>query len=164
MQKWNFHFHVGMRTFKTALSVYIAMALVDAYGVTPSKLIFAMLGAMAAVQPTHEASWKSCLTQIVGVLFGALVGIVLLLLPIPRLWMAGIGIILVITLYNGLHIRFSPEIPCLIVVILCTTEGIEPFSYAAGRIWDTAIGLLVGIVINMTVFPYNGRGLRKKEQ
>lgn len=157
MRKWNFHFHVGMRTFKTALSVYIAMALVDAYGVTPSKLIFAMLGAMAAVQPTRKESRESCLTQIVGVLFGAAVGIVLLLLPIPRLWMAGIGIILVITLYNGLHIRFSPEIPCLIVVILCTTEGIHPLSYATGRVWDTAIGLVVGIVVNWMVFPYDGR-------
>lgn len=155
MQKWNFHFHVGMRTFKTALAVYLSMALVDAYGVSPSKLIFAMLGAMAAVQPTHEASWKSCLTQIIGVLFGAVVGIILLALPIPRLWMVGMGIILVITLYNGLHIHFSPEIPCLIVVILCTTEGIQPISYAAGRIWDTAIGLLVGLGVNWMVFPYD---------
>ena len=44
-----------------------------------------MLGAMAAVQPTFKESVESCLTQIVGVLFGALASIVLLVaVYIPR--------------------------------------------------------------------------------
>ena len=34
--------------------------------------------------------------------------------------------------------------------------------YAAGRIWDTAIGLSVGMVINTLVFPYdNSRQIRQ---
>ena len=48
------------------------MVIVDAYGATASKLIFAMLGAMAAVQPTFKASLEACIAQIVGVVFGAL--------------------------------------------------------------------------------------------
>ena len=44
--------HIGLRTIKTAAAAIIAMMIVDAYGATTSKLIFAMLGAMAAVQPT----------------------------------------------------------------------------------------------------------------
>lgn len=154
--------HIGLRTIKTAAAVIIAMLIVDAYGATPSKLIFAMLGAMAAVQPTFKESLESCLTQIVGVLFGALIGVLLLYLPIPHLAVAGIGIVLVITLYNTLRIRFSPSLPCLIVVILCTTPDIQPMSYAVGRIWDSAIGLSVGMLINMLVFPYdNSRRIRK---
>ena len=41
-------FRIGLRTMKTAAAVVIAMIVVDAYGATTSKLIFAMLGAMAA--------------------------------------------------------------------------------------------------------------------
>ena len=154
-------FHIGLRTLKTAAAVIIAMLVVDLYGATSSKLIFAMLGAMAAVQPTFKESIQSCLTQIVGVLFGALVSILLLVLPLPRLVITGIGIVLVITLYNTLHIQFSPSLPCFIVVMLCTTPDIQPMTYAIGRIWDSAIGLAVGMLINTLVFPYdNSRRIR----
>ncbi|MBE6939467.1 MAG: hypothetical protein E7457_01385 [Ruminococcaceae bacterium] len=157
MKHKKFALHIGLRTLKTAVAVVIAMMIVNSYGTTSSKLIFAMLGAMAAVQPTFKDSLTSCLTQIVGVLFGGLVGILLLAMPIPSLTAAGIGIILVITLYNVLHIRYSPSLPSFIVVLLCTTPGVEPVSYALGRIWDTAIGLGVGMLINTLIFPYDNR-------
>ena len=152
--KWT-NIRIGLRTVKTAVAVLISMALVNSYGASTSKLIFAMLGAMAAVQPTFSESLESCLTQIVGVLFGAIAGIILMLLPINSFAAAGIGIVLVITLYNSLRIRFSPSLACLIVVTLCTTPDIQPITYAADRIWDTAIGLAVGMAINTLIFPYD---------
>lgn len=153
--------HIGLRTLKTALAVIIAMFIVDSYGATTSKLIFAMLGAMAAVQPSFRESVESCLTQIVGVLFGAVMGLALLALPVSSLVATGIGIVLVITLYNALHIRFSPNLPCFIVVMICTTPDIQPMTYAVGRIWDSAIGLGVGMLINTLIFPYdNSRRIR----
>jgi uncharacterized membrane protein YgaE (UPF0421/DUF939 family) len=155
MQKKTTRFRIGLRTLKTAVAVVISMIIVDFYGATSSKLIFAMLGAMAAVQPTFKESLESCLTQIIGVFFGGIIGAVLLTLPIPSLVVAGIGIIIVITLYNAFRIRFSPAIPCFIVVLICTTPDIYPISYALGRTWDTLIGLGVGMLINTLVFPYD---------
>lgn len=151
----------GLRTLKTAAAIIAAMVVVDSYGATTSKLIFAMLGAMTAVQPTFQDSLEASLAQIVGVLFGAVAGIGLLALPLPPLVLTGIGIILVITLYNALRIRFSPSLPCFIVVMLCVTPDIVPMEYAIGRIWDTAIGLFIGLLINTLVFPYdNSRQIR----
>lgn len=147
--------HIGLRTAKTALAVIIAMYLVDHLGTTPSKLIFAMLGAMAAVQPTFLESLESCLTQIVGVIFGALSGVILMALNLPHLVATGIGIIMVITLYNSLRIRFSPSLACIIVVTICITPDSRPILDALGRIWDTAIGLGVGMIINTLIFPYD---------
>lgn len=147
--------HIGLRTLKTAVAVIIAMFLVDHLGTTPSKLIFAMLGAMAAVQPTFGDSLESCLTQIAGVIFGALTGVVLLMLNLPHLIATGIGIVMVITLYNAFRIRFSPSLACIIVVTVCITPDIQPISYALGRIWDTTIGLAVGMAINTLIFPYD---------
>ena len=152
---------VGLRTLKTALAIVISMFLVESYGASSSKLIFAMLGAMAAMQPTFKDSVESCLTQIMGVFFGGLAGILLLSLPIPSFVAAGIGVILVITLYNACNIRFSPSLPCFIVVLLCTTPNVAPIPYALGRIWNTAIGLGVGMFVNTLVFPYdNSRAIR----
>lgn len=148
-------FHIGLRTLKTATAVVIAMLLVTSYGTTTSRLIFAMLGAMAVMEPTLKDSIGSCLTQIFGVFFGAIAGVLLMLLPINSLVATGVGIVLVITIYNLLHIRFSPTLPCLMVVIICTTPDIQPLTYALGRLWDTAIGLGVGLIINSLIFPYN---------
>ena len=88
-------------------------------------------------------------------------GVVLSALPVPPLVATAIGMILVITLYNVLHIRYSPSLPCFIVVMMCTTPDIHPLGYALQRIWDTAIGLSVGMLINTLVFPYdNSRQIR----
>ena len=154
--------YIGPRTLKTAVAVILSMLIVDYYGASSSKLIFAMLGAMAAVMPTFKESLESCLTQIVGVVFGALAGVFLIAMPIPSLVAAGIGIILVITLYNTLRIHFSPSLPCFIVVLICTTPDIQPIAYSLERIWDTAIGLFVGLLINTLILPYdNSRLIRK---
>lgn len=149
------HFRIGLRTMKTAAAVIISMMIVYFYGTTDSRLIFAMLGAMAAVQTSFKESLESCLTQIVGVLMGAFIGVVLMMLPLHPLATSGIGIVVVITIYNQFRIRYSPSLACLIVVILCTSPDAEPFAYASGRIWDTAIGLVIGMVINTAVFPYD---------
>ena len=165
MRKRPFHFHIGLRTVKTVAAVIISMLVVDFYGATSSKLIFAMLGAMAAVQQTFRESLESCVSQVIGVLFGAVMAIGLQALPVHPLIGSGIGMILVITLYNGIGIRFSPVLACLIVVTLCYDTSAHPILYAFGRIWDTAIGLGVGMLINTMVFPYdNSKRIRELVQ
>lgn len=146
---------VGLRTIKTAAAIIIALAIVSRYGASSAKLIFAMLGAMSAVQPTFRASLDACLTQIVGVSFGAVMGLLLRELPISYLTAIGIGVIIIITVYNSLHVTLSPSLPSFILVMVCTTADLSPLSYALGRIWDTAIGLGVGILVDVLVFPYD---------
>ena len=157
--------HIGRRTIKTVIAVVIAMLVVDAFGATTSKLLFAMMGAMEAVRPTFKESLEASLTQIEGVMVGALAGVLLRLLPFPAVLSAGIGILIVIVFYNSLRIPFSPSLPCFIVVMVCTTPDISPMSYALGRIWDSAIGLGVGMIINTLVFPYdNSKKIRAAMQ
>lgn len=140
----------------------IAMLIVNFYGASTSKLVFAMLGAMVTMEPAFKDSLKACWVQIVGVFFGGLLGVIVLFFPMSPLAAAVIGIVILITTYNILHIRFSPSLSCLILVIVCTTPDIDPLFYALERIWDTAIGLGVGILINLLVFPYdNSRQIRK---
>lgn len=148
-------FHVGLRTVKTSIAIVAAMILVEPYGATSARLIFAMLGAMAVVQPTFKESLEACLTQIVGVIFGALAGVVLVALPTGPLTSVLLGVIFVIAVYNMLPDAFSPSLPCFILVMVCTDAEMAPIAYALGRIWDTAIGLGVGMIINMVVFPYD---------
>ena len=148
---------IGLRTVKTAVAIVIAMILVEPYGATSSRLIFAMLGAMAAVQPTFRESLETCVSQTVGVIAGIAMGVLLLALPMGPLASVLVGVIAIIVLYNMFYPSASPSLPCFILVMTCTDAEMAPISYALGRIWDTAIGLGVGILINMLVFPYDNR-------
>ena len=153
---------VGPRTVKTAIAVILSMLVAELLGATESEMIFAMLGAMAAVEPTFTDSVESSLTQIIGVIFGAGISLLLQLISIPALVACGIGIVIVITAYNALRLRFSPGLPCLIVVMLCIGAEERPVMYALERICNTAIGLFIGMAINMLVMPYdNSRQIRR---
>lgn len=155
-------FHIGLRTVKTALAVAIAMLVASLWGATDASIILAMLGAMAAVQPSFTESLKSCLAQFVGVFFGAAASLLLIQLPVAPLICSVIGIVLTITLYNGLHIAHSPVLSCMIVVSLCYDSNAQPLVYALGRIWDSAIGLSIGMLVNTLIFPYdNSRQIRQ---
>ncbi len=155
MRFFKSRFHLGLRTVKTAVAAVIALVLVGIYGANEANVFFAIMGAMVAMEPTFRESFEACLTQIIGVLFGAAMGLALFAMKIPPLVAMGIGIVLVIVLYNGLRIRFSPTLACFMVVTLCIDPGLKPVVYAAERLWDTAIGLAVGMTINMLVFPYD---------
>lgn len=146
---------IGLRTVKTAIAIIVAMLVVELYGATSDKLIFAMLGAMSAVQPTFRESMESCFSQIIGVSMGALFSLALDALPIGPMTSIGIGVIGIIAAYNALRLKISPSLPCFILVMICLSDTMEPISYALGRIWDTAIGLGVGMLINMLILPYN---------
>ena len=154
-------FRIGMRTIKTVLAVIIAMLLVETNISSYSHLSLAMLGAVAAVQPSFKESIDSSRAQIVGTITGGIVGSLLLLTPLPTIVITGIAVVVVITVYNLFHINYAPSLPILVVVILCTTPDEQPFVYAAARLWDTVIGIAVGLVINTLVFPYdNSRQIR----
>ena len=157
--------HIGRRTIKTVAAVVIAMLVAQYFGTTSSRLIFAMMGAMEAVRPTFKESVEAVLSQFVGIFVGALAAVLLHTLPIPYVVAAGIGILIVIVFYNVLKLSYSPSLACFIVVMVCTTSDVHPMLYALGRIWDSAIGLFVGMLINVLVFPYdNSKKFRQAVQ
>ena len=148
-------FPLGLRTLKTGLAILVALLIVEAYGASTSKVIFALIGAACAMDVTLKASLKSCFAQVCGVCFGAVFGILMLYVPIDSYLSVAIGFILVTTLYNLLHLTISPVLPCIIIATILTNPEIVPLSYAAARLWDTLIGLAVGLFINVLFFPYD---------
>ena len=47
-------------------------------------------------------------------------------------------------------------------VNICLNPEVEAFAYSTGRIWDTAIGLTIGLLVNTLIFPYdNSRTIRQ---
>lgn len=153
---------VGMRTIKTALAVILALSVVEQYGASPSKVVFATIGAISAVAPTFTASLLAYLTQICGVTIGVLLALLMMILNVPDMVAVGIGIILILASYQYFHLKLVPVLPCLVLVNICLNPEVEAFAYSTGRIWDTAIGLAIGLLVNTLIFPYdNSRTIRQ---
>ena len=160
MKRWKIP--VGMRTVKTALSVILALLVVEQYGASPSKVVFATIGAISAVAPTFTASLQACLTQICGVVVGVVLSLLLMIGNVPDMLAVGIGIVTIFSGYQLLRLKLVPVLPCLVLVNVCLNPEVEAISYSLGRIWDTAIGLTIGLLVNMLIFPYdNSRKIRQ---
>lgn len=149
--------HIGRRTLKSAIAVILALIVVSRFGTSAatSKMVFAMLGAMAAMENTFKQSLESCMAQFIGMILGAIVAAGLSFVPIHSLLTVGLGVVVIIVLYNLLGIHYSPNLPCLVVLMSCMNEDVYPFEYALDRLWDTAIGLAIGMLINVLVLPYD---------
>mgnify|MGYP002508227803 CR=1 FL=1 len=148
-------FPVGLRTLKTAVAVAASILLVERYGTSADELLFGVMGVFSAMEPTFKASVRGCIAQFSGVIVGVLLSLAIRAVEIPGVVAAGVGIILVMALYQIFHWKTSPVLPCLILVTICTDPELGAVAYGAARIWNTALGLAVGMAINMLVFPYD---------
>ena len=90
-----FHSPVGLRTLKTAAAVSAAILLVEQYGTSADELLFGVMGAFSAMEPTVKASMRSSMAQISAVVLGVLLALLMRVLELPGVLAAGIGIVIV---------------------------------------------------------------------
>lgn len=149
------HSPIGLRTLKTAVAVSVAIVLVEQYGTSAEELLFGVMGAFSAMEPTFKGSVRGCFAQISGIVVAVLLSLLVTMLGLPGDIEAGIGVILVMATYQLLHFKISPVLPCLVLVTICTNPSLNAVGYGLARIWNTALGLGAGMLINMLVFPYD---------
>jgi len=156
------HIPVGMRTVKTAIAVSLALVVIEHLGTSSAKIIFAVIGAIAAMDNSLKASLRNCVAQIGGVIIGMVLAIIIRQFPIPGVAAVGIGIVVTMAIFQLLHWNQSPVLACIILVTICTDPSIVAHSYCIDRIWDTAIGLVIGLAVNMLIVPYdNSKKMRR---
>lgn len=148
--------HIGLRTFKTALAVTLALTV--AYLVKSSMPIFSAIGAISAMSRTLGDSFTACRNQLVGTVCGCVIGCLFLVtfhsMATPII---GIGILIVIFIGTKLKIYFSIPLSCIVFVSICLYDAGSPIAYSLSRFFDTSIGLIIALLINILVKPYNNR-------
>ncbi len=156
------HIPVGMRTVKTAIAVSLSLIVIEHLGSSSAKIIFAVIGAMAAMDNSLKASLRNCAAQIGGVIIGMVLAIIMRQFPIPGVVAVAIGIVVTMAVFQLLHWNQSPVLACIILVTICTDSSIVAHTYCLQRIWDTAIGLGIGLAVNMLILPYdNSKKMRR---
>ena len=151
------HLHIGLRIFKTALAVTIALAVARVFhSYSP---IFAGLGAVISMARTFRESLQAAKTQFVGVILGGIVGALLLLIDAaPSPLLTGAGVLAVLCLCSFVKAYYAISLAAVIVLSVCVSTSGNPIPALGYRLIDTSIGLAAGLAVNMFLKPYNNRG------
>ncbi|ENZ00402.1 FUSC family protein [Clostridium thermobutyricum] len=156
--KLNFH-KIGLRNIKTALSVVICMVIFSAIG--DENPFYACIAAVICMKDTVSSSFTMGKNRLIGTIIGALFGtlFIYILIHITFLthyipFISGIGIVIVIYTCNLFNKPGSVTIACIVfLVIMVNYSGPQSYAYALNRSMDTAIGIIVAILVNKYFNP-----------
>lgn len=145
---------IGLRNIKTALSVLICMIIL------PEDAFYAAIASVICMQSTVENSVKSGINRIIGTLIGGTLGVFFLLsiryFDIFKFafLVAAIGVICVIYICNFIKKPGSCSISCIVLIrILTAPESSDAIAYATSRTFETALGIIIAILVNKYFNP-----------
>lgn len=155
------HLPIGLRTFKTALAVTLALFLVRLYSSNSDAAFYASFGALVAMDTTLDRSLRQGLTQLIGVLVGTIFGYVVVhfIHTAVPFWIVGCGVLLLIILCNTLRVPYAISLSCIMFLSACFyyPKGSDLLQYSALRLANTATGLAIALAVNISVRPYNNK-------
>lgn len=155
------HLPFGLRTVKTALAVTLALIVVQLYTDSRDAMFYAALGALVAMDTTLNRSLRQSLTQLLSVLFGTVVGYIVLYIfhaSIPA-WVVGLGILILILLCNTLKFSYTITLSGIVFLSACmyNSHSKDLLSDATLRLVNTTVGLLIALIVNVSIRPYNNK-------
>lgn len=142
---------VGMRTIKTVIAALLT-ALFMRY-VMHQTPFFACIGAVVAMERTFTSSIQAAIIRNVGTLTGGLVGIAVASFTESAL-LFSLGLIPLIVINNTVGRKESIVPGAIVYFAVCYLNTMDQaWIYGLTRILGTFIGTLIGIAVNMLIFP-----------
>lgn len=149
---------IGMRNVKTALSVIICILFLKLLG--RHYPFYACIASVICLQDTVKNSLKMGEQRMLGTIIGGAVGIALASLeeafhlttftPI----LTAIAIVLVIYICTVIKKSGSVSISCIVLLAIMTNlRDTTPILYGLNRMFDTAVGIVVAILVNRYIAP-----------
>ena len=157
------HIHIGMRTVKTIIVVFLSLCLAELrQGV--SNPLYISIAAILCIQPTMQSSKKAGYDRLIGTIVGGFWGIIVYLLN--HYTLLGVHIIvkyiivsicLIPIIYTNIIIKRASVISTSAVVYLIITVSsvgvMTNFWFVYNRLLDTFFGFIIAITINMIKLP-----------
>lgn len=154
-----FRFHIGMRNFKTALAATLCALLYSPFSRNPT---FACIGAIFGMGSDMKNSKLTGGNRLFGTMIGGGMGIILFYFYIQFFPDGGIHPLLYILLFIGiiylvlvcqLFVLPGAIQPAGVVlcIILFNTPVETYVQYSLNRIFDTAVGVIIALFINMLI-------------
>lgn len=157
----HFRFHVGMRNIKTAIAATLCALLYAFFDRNPT---FACIGAIFGMGSDFKDSKRSGGNRLFGTIIGGLIGMFLFYIyiqyyPEPTsnfrimlFELLFVGIILLVLVCQLFVIPGAIQPAGVVLCIILFNTPVDAYiSYPLNRIFDTAIGVIIGIVVNMLI-------------
>ena len=154
-----FHVHVGMRTFKTALATAFCALI---YYFTDRNPAFACIGVIFGMGANMEDARKNGGNRLFGTIIGGVLGIILFrlylvfvpdgqytLMIVPFVF---VGTVLLVLLCQMFWVGGVQPGGVVLCILLFNTPVATYIDYAMNRILDTAIGVIIALIVSY-VFP-----------
>ena len=159
---------LGLRTIKTgvalALAIFVAQVLEIEYP------FFVGMTAIISMDKTMTNSLKMGRNRVVGTFLGACIGVLLSYVDRGNPLLCGVGIMMLILICNKLRLQVSITIGGIVMIAIMVHTDKTPLFYGFHRTFDTLIGALVSLFVNVVLFPYandkrlNNINIQLKEQ
>jgi uncharacterized membrane protein YccC len=139
---------------KTALAVGLAWLIAPHMpGVTNDYPYYAPFGALISMYPTLMSSVRSGLQTLLGLAVGIGLAALVLLTVGPSLWsiiaVVGIGVLVSGTGWFGIGREYIPMAALFVLII----GGADAEDYSLGYVTQTAVGVVVGLAVNLIIPP-----------
>lgn len=139
---------------KTAIAVGIAWAVAPLMpGVTDEYPYYAPFGALISMYPTLMSSARSSLQTLLGLAAGVGLAILIVLTVGPSLWSValavGLGTLISGTGWFGMGREYIPMAALFVLII----GGQHADEYSLGYVTQTAVGVAIGLGINLVIPP-----------
>jgi len=157
MKDSKFHFHIGMRNFKTALAATLCALLYFPFDRNPT---FACIGAVFGTGSDMDNSKLNGGNRLFGTIIGGVLGMLLFRIYIIfypdgethllMLLFIFVGVVLVIL--ASLFFKWPGAIQpggVVLCIILFNTPVDTYISYSLNRMLDTGIGVAIALLINL---------------
>ena len=143
---------LGLRTIKTgvalALAIFVAQILEIEYP------FFVGMTAIISMDKTMTNSLKMGRNRVVGTFLGACIGVLLSYVDRGNALLCGVGIMMLILICNRLRLQGSITIGGIVMIAIMVHTDKTPLFYGFHRTFDTLIGALVSLFVNVVLFPY----------
>jgi|GEM_PF-1233560 len=149
----NKNMKIGMRTIKTGLAVSLSVFLAESFGL--NSPLFVGIGAISTMQSSVSESFSMGKNRILGTIIGAFVAVIMSYVLPSNIFILGIGIVLVIHMLNLLGWKKSINLSVIVFVAVFLNHDEAMIPYAIHRVFDTFVGIMVGVLINYFIAAPN---------
>lgn len=143
---------MGMRTLKTAISVFICILVTKLLGI--QYPFYSCIAAVISMQGSVSSSFHTGKNRMLGTFVGAITGLAFALIAPANIFLIALGITIVISICSHLKWNKSVSISCIVFLAIMTNlDGKSPFVYSSGRLIETFIGIVISVVVNYAICP-----------
>jgi hypothetical protein len=139
---------------KTALAVSLAWVVAQRMpGTIDEYPYYAPLGALSAMYPTVLGSVRTGLQTVAGLALGILLAAGVLLVGSPNLVTIGLAVGIGVLLSGVRRLGAGAEYVPMAALFVLIVGGQDAGSYSLGYLVQMAVGVAIGLVVNVAVFP-----------